>query len=812
MNKKEEILLSLSYWVSSLDGNIDVTEIEHIISSENIKSFYSEKNFDHCKNLVQNLSKDKDTKLFVKELVEKGDFTKQEKINIINELCSIGFSDGDFDDIEKRYIGYVVSEFGLEKEKIVENFEKDYKNSLNKKSDTISDSILRLNKVQMNLIFDKKEEDIEPIVQQKIQNHIEKKLSIKDFEITISDLKIKKAMQLSSKILIDQRSIEEDVEINYGGVSESRSVSKNSINLFNSNCGGKSPERNDYDFKNIGSTKKFRVDGSNETKTCGKCFGLKNITCSTCIGSGKNRCYSCGGRGDKDCSSCDGGEKRCYNCYGKGTTSSYDIRLERNITKRCTSCSGRGHNPCSNCGRTGRVRCTKCSGTGKLTCSTCRGRGKVRCSRCNAQGSFTHYLKILSDLKLSQNSAFLSDEPDKNFCTKSLGLEEFDYHKLFGKYEFIKLKEHSSELKNLFSKYKFASSQSPKKIRFSLDDCASMSFIITVAGNVYAGGLKSNGELFFDDTILDQLFFNIIKTLDIDNKFSTLNSIKAPLCVQIPEFKETFEKIDQYKILEKITPSEDKKEKKLNQLRKLTKINTNAYSKHLISKISKKNYLISLIICVVSFFGLWLFNPFYTTVILSFFGLTYIVIAIKIHDHINSELEDATKLTKAWVIKFFIWIFFAYGVIGLFESTDATKEFYRNLNLPTYYPFSFEEESINEKKPFVDNKNNKTNKLDNDFYIIAEDIASTEEDAKRMAEILEYEGFENTGYLWIPDYKSLSGAEYYSVFIGPFLTIEECALEVERYRKSNPNAYGLLVSNKSSERVEIRGPGRITRK
>ena len=99
-----------------------------------------------------------------------------------------------------------------------------------------------------------------------------------------------------------------------------------------------------------------------------------------------------------------------------------------------------------------------------------------------------------------------------------------------------------------------------------------------------------------------------------------------------------------------------------------------------------------------------------------------------------------------------------------------------------------------------------------DFYIIAEDIASSEEEAKRLVEILEYEGFEKTGYLWIPDYKSLSGAEYYSVFIGPFLTIEECALEVERYRKSNPSAYGLLVSNKSTERVEIRGPGKITRR
>ena len=108
--------------------------------------------------------------------------------------------------------------------------------------------------------------------------------------------------------------------------------------------------------------------------------------------------------------------------------------------------------------------------------------------------------------------------------------------------------------------------------------------------------------------------------------------------------------------------------------------------------------------------------------------------------------------------------------------------------------------------------NEESNNADDDFYIIAEDIASTEEEAKRLAEILEYEGFEKTGYLWIPDYKSLSGAEFYSVYIGPFSTIEECASEVEKYRKTNPSAYGLLVSKSSSERVEIRGPGRITRK
>lgn len=121
-------------------------------------------------------------------------------------------------------------------------------------------------------------------------------------------------------------------------------------------------------------------------------------------------------------------------------------------------------------------------------------------------------------------------------------------------------------------------------------------------------------------------------------------------------------------------------------------------------------------------------------------------------------------------------------------------------------------ENTQEKTSTENLKNEKLDSVDNDFYIIAEDIASTEEEAKRKVDILKYEGFEKVGYLWIPDYKSLSGAEYFSVYIGPFPTIDECAITVEEYRKSNPSAYGLLVSNKSSKRVEIRGPNRITTK
>ena len=55
------------------------------------------------------------------------------------------------------------------------------------------------------------------------------------------------------------------------------------------------------------------------------------------------------------------------------------------------------------------------------------------------------------------------------------------------------------------------------------------------------------------------------------------------------------------------------------------------------------------------------------------------------------------------------------------------------------------------------------------------------------------------------DYPSLSGANYYSVYIGPYYDIDDLIFEIEDYRLVNPKAYGLLVSTKSNTRVEIRG-------
>lgn len=107
------------------------------------------------------------------------------------------------------------------------------------------------------------------------------------------------------------------------------------------------------------------------------------------------------------------------------------------------------------------------------------------------------------------------------------------------------------------------------------------------------------------------------------------------------------------------------------------------------------------------------------------------------------------------------------------------------------------------------NINYKYNK--EDFYIISVDASSSEYEAIEKVKNLKSQGY-NSDYLWIAQYSSLSGSNLYSVFIGPYFDINECAIDVEEYRKTNPSAYGILVSSNSTERIEIRGPGKIIKK
>jgi len=92
-------------------------------------------------------------------------------------------------------------------------------------------------------------------------------------------------------------------------------------------------------------------------------------------------------------------------------------------------------------------------------------------------------------------------------------------------------------------------------------------------------------------------------------------------------------------------------------------------------------------------------------------------------------------------------------------------------------------------------------------FIICVNATQNKDNAIDNVQKLKLQGY-SAGFLWIPNYKSLSGVQYYEVFIGPFKTQVECEMETEKYRKLNPNAYGLLVSQ-DNKRVEIRGINKI---
>ena len=94
------------------------------------------------------------------------------------------------------------------------------------------------------------------------------------------------------------------------------------------------------------------------------------------------------------------------------------------------------------------------------------------------------------------------------------------------------------------------------------------------------------------------------------------------------------------------------------------------------------------------------------------------------------------------------------------------------------------------------------------FYIISVFAVKTETEAKEKVQVLLKQGYASS-YLWIPDYASLNNAPLYSVYIGPFFTRQECEVATENYRKINPEAYGLLVSQEK-KRVQITGIGKVT--
>jgi len=90
-----------------------------------------------------------------------------------------------------------------------------------------------------------------------------------------------------------------------------------------------------------------------------------------------------------------------------------------------------------------------------------------------------------------------------------------------------------------------------------------------------------------------------------------------------------------------------------------------------------------------------------------------------------------------------------------------------------------------------------------DCFVIVTGSFSYETDARNDVLRMKNEGYSNAGYLWIPDYPSLSGKQFYAPFIGPFQTYEECQNSLRSLSKTGRFWYGKKVSYDNTQ-VEIR--------
>jgi len=87
-------------------------------------------------------------------------------------------------------------------------------------------------------------------------------------------------------------------------------------------------------------------------------------------------------------------------------------------------------------------------------------------------------------------------------------------------------------------------------------------------------------------------------------------------------------------------------------------------------------------------------------------------------------------------------------------------------------------------------------------YIICASACRTRKEARKRRNLLRRKGYP-AGFLWIPDYKSLSGSRFYVIYIGQYYSRSECVRKLREYQRINKKAYAVLVSYKKG-RDEIR--------
>ena len=188
-----------------------------------------------------------------------------------------------------------------------------------------------------------------------------------------------------------------------------------------------------------------------------------------------------------------------------------------------------------------------------------------------------------------------------------------------------------------------------------------MSFKINIGDSVYIGGLNNNDSIFYDKSILSQLFFKVIDSFGVTKNFDSLTKVKGTIVNQISQFEDTFEKIIEFNKLDKIIKSDDELTLKLNKTRKVKKINKTKYLQFLAKKLKLKVMIVLIPLLIFSHVGFFIFavefsyNPIFWTV--SAFLLNLFITRFSSFANIdNHKPENDASNTISGVIVFAITI------------------------------------------------------------------------------------------------------------------------------------------------------------
>jgi hypothetical protein len=485
-------------------------------------------------------------------------------------------------------------------------------------------------------LFAKEKDKTEAHVLAEAEKKIKLKLSLANVDIKIEQSDIKLVDRLRMSTLYDERIVKEATEINRTGNKRQRNIDKDGIILFDF-------IRSDYSYSNNLKIKEFRVDDTDETYPCHTCNGSRKNTCYTCTGAGKNTCSSCSGRGEKRCSSCSGkGENYCWSCSGKGSKTEGSGENKRQVS--CTSCAGRGSNPCNSCAN-GYVTCTTCTGDGKVTCHTCLGRGDVPCVPCDAQGYFTRFLYVESTLRELENLIYLNGNPDNDFISKEVSHDIFDHSNTFTDYNFNNVSQLKNEAKSLYERQMFTSNQLPVKAKYAKEECVSLTFSLKSGNSIYSGHMKDS-EIFFDDALVNNLFYSHIDKITVNKGFKELLDKRSAIGNLIPKMVSVYKKIDNHNKLEKLINSSKSIEDKMIALRKLGGIKRDLYNEHLADIYFRKNlrqfFMYSAVFAFINI-GIYLNPPFQNYDALNYFwetSIALLVFGVIMMFSKRKELED----------------------------------------------------------------------------------------------------------------------------------------------------------------------------